>query len=213
MSSDPDGDYGCDALVLATISQQFHDLSGGRHHSGAVLWRDGGYHEREGGRPHARRGQTGFIGRKAFGVPWTAQDTKHTSMFDWTLPAGFSTGTHVHRVQEETFYVLEGECEWHVGGQLIHAKPGTYVFIPPGVPHNIAMTAQDTKHTSMFDWTLPAGFSTGTHVHRDFGSQADVCAAPTRVRFTSDSDLESGFPQSSMSALPPKEKRPVITNA
>ncbi len=68
----------------------------------------------------------------------TGQDTKHTSMFDWTLPAGFSTGTHVHRVQEETFYVLEGECEWHVGGELIHATPGTYVFIPPGVPHNIA---------------------------------------------------------------------------
>jgi quercetin dioxygenase-like cupin family protein len=68
----------------------------------------------------------------------TGQDTRHTSMFDWTLPAGFSTGTHVHRVQEETFYVLEGECEWTVGGELIRAKPGTYVFIPPGVPHNIA---------------------------------------------------------------------------
>jgi len=68
----------------------------------------------------------------------TGQDTKHTSMFDWTLPAGFSTGTHVHRVQEETFYVLEGECAWQVGGDTIKATPGTYVFIPPGVPHNIA---------------------------------------------------------------------------
>ena len=68
----------------------------------------------------------------------TGQDTKHTSMFDWTLPAGFSTGTHVHRVQEETFYVLEGECQWQVGDELVRAKPGTYVFIPPGVPHNIS---------------------------------------------------------------------------
>lgn len=68
----------------------------------------------------------------------TGQDTKHTSMFDWTLPAGFSTGTHVHRVQEETFYVLEGECQWQIGEQLVVAKPGTYVFIPPGVPHDIA---------------------------------------------------------------------------
>lgn len=68
----------------------------------------------------------------------TGEDTKHTSMFDWTLPAGFSTGLHVHRVQEETFYVLEGECQWQIDGQLVHAKPGTYVFIPPGVPHNIA---------------------------------------------------------------------------
>src|SRR5271156_2776309 len=67
----------------------------------------------------------------------TGEDTKHTSMFDWTIPAGFSTGLHVHRVQEETFYVLEGACEWQVGEQLVQAKPGTYLFIPPGVPHNI----------------------------------------------------------------------------
>jgi quercetin dioxygenase-like cupin family protein len=68
----------------------------------------------------------------------TGEDTKHTSMFDWTLPPRFSTGLHVHRVQEETFYVLEGECDWQIGDQRVHATPGTYVFIPPGVPHNIA---------------------------------------------------------------------------
>jgi hypothetical protein len=28
----------------------------------------------------------------------TGEDTKHTSMFDWTIPAGFATGRHVHRV-------------------------------------------------------------------------------------------------------------------
>jgi quercetin dioxygenase-like cupin family protein len=67
----------------------------------------------------------------------TGEDTKHTSMFDWTLPARFSTGLHVHRVQEETFYVLEGECDWQIGDQQVGATPGTYVFIPPGVAHNI----------------------------------------------------------------------------
>jgi quercetin dioxygenase-like cupin family protein len=67
----------------------------------------------------------------------TGDDTRHTSMFDWTIPPGFSTGLHVHRVQEETFYVLEGECEWQVGDERIQAKPGTFVFLPPGVQHNI----------------------------------------------------------------------------
>ena len=86
----------------------------------------------------------------------TGEDTKHTSMFDWTLPPGFSTGLHVHRVQEETFYVLEGECEWQVGGQLVLAKPGTYVFIPPGVPHNIA-NASD-KPARMLLTVSPPGF-------------------------------------------------------
>jgi quercetin dioxygenase-like cupin family protein len=68
----------------------------------------------------------------------TGDDTKHTSMFEWTIPPGFSTGLHVHRVQEETFYVLDGECDWQVGGERVRATPGTYLFLPPGVPHNIA---------------------------------------------------------------------------
>ena len=68
----------------------------------------------------------------------TGNDTRHTSMFHWTIPPGFATGLHVHRVQEETFYVLEGECEWQVDHDHVHATPGTYLFLPPGVPHNIA---------------------------------------------------------------------------
>ena len=68
----------------------------------------------------------------------TAEDTRHTSMFDCTLPPGSSTGLHVHRVHEEAFYMLEGECEWQVGSQLVRARPGTFAFIPPGVPHNLA---------------------------------------------------------------------------
>jgi quercetin dioxygenase-like cupin family protein len=79
----------------------------------------------------------------------TREDTKHTSMFDWTVPAGFSTGTHVHRIQEETFYVLEGECEWYVGGEHIRAKPGAYVFIPPGVPHDIANASNEPARMLM----------------------------------------------------------------
>jgi quercetin dioxygenase-like cupin family protein len=72
----------------------------------------------------------------------TGENTKYTSMFDWTIPAGFATGRHVHRVQEETFYLLEGECEWHVGDRTIRATPGTYLFIPPGMPHNITNVSE-----------------------------------------------------------------------
>ena len=72
----------------------------------------------------------------------TGENTKHTSMFDWTIPAGFATGRHVHRVQEETCYVLDGECEWRVGDRTIRATPGTYLFIPPGVPHNITNVSE-----------------------------------------------------------------------
>ena len=79
----------------------------------------------------------------------TGDDTRHTSMFDWTIPPRFSTGLHVHRIQEETFYVLEGECEWQVGDQRVRATPGTYLFVPPGVPHNIANVADKPARVLM----------------------------------------------------------------
>jgi quercetin dioxygenase-like cupin family protein len=79
----------------------------------------------------------------------TGKDTRHTSMFDWTIPAGFATGLHVHRVQEETFYVLQGDCEWWVAGERIRATPGTYLFIPPGVQHNITNISQQPARVLM----------------------------------------------------------------
>jgi quercetin dioxygenase-like cupin family protein len=91
----------------------------------------------------------------------TGEDTKHTSMFDWTMPPRFSTGLHVHRTQEETFYVLDSECDWQVGDRRVRATPGTFVFIPPGVPHNIAnatdkparvlMTVSPPGHENYFE--------------------------------------------------------------
>jgi hypothetical protein len=37
-----------------------------------------------------------------------------------------------------------------------------------------------------------------------FGSKADICSAKRHVRFTPNSDRESDFPQTVVSALPPK---------
>ena len=82
-------------------------------------------------------GKEHILAGQPMAVLVTGEDSKHTCMFDWTLPAGFSTGLHVHRVQEETFYVIEGECEWQVADRVIRATPGTYLFLPPGVPHDI----------------------------------------------------------------------------
>jgi hypothetical protein len=37
-----------------------------------------------------------------------------------------------------------------------------------------------------------------------FGSKVDICSAKGHVRFAPNSDRKSGFPQTVMSALPPK---------
>src|SRR5262245_44572204 len=42
-----------------------------------------------------------------------------------------------------------------------------------------------------------------------FGSEADICSAKCHVRFTPNSDRESGFPQAVMSALGQKRTQPM----
>jgi quercetin dioxygenase-like cupin family protein len=42
---------------------------------------------------------------------------------------------HVHSREDETVYVLEGEFRWKLGDELSTTGPGSFVFIPRGVPH------------------------------------------------------------------------------
>jgi len=42
---------------------------------------------------------------------------------------------HLHGREHETIYVLEGEFRWKLVDQVSVAGPGTFIFIPRGVPH------------------------------------------------------------------------------
>jgi quercetin dioxygenase-like cupin family protein len=42
---------------------------------------------------------------------------------------------HVHRREDETVYVLDGEFRWKLGDELSVTGPGSFVFIPRGLPH------------------------------------------------------------------------------
>ena len=123
----------------------------------------------------------------------TGEDSRHTSMFEWTMPARFSTGLHVHRVQEETFYVLDGECEWQIGDRLVRALPGTYVFIPPGVPHNIANPSDRPARVLMT--VSPPG-----HEHY-FEELAKMVVSGARPNAEAIADLRSRFDTDQLSAL------------
>jgi hypothetical protein len=53
------------------------------------------------------------------------------------------------------------------------------------------------KTSYQYTWVVRKG-------HVRFGSKADICAATSHVRFTPNSDRESGHQLFVMSALPPK---------
>ena len=44
---------------------------------------------------------------------------------------------HTHHKEDEALYVLEGEYEIQCGDQTVRAKPGSFVFAPRDIPHNL----------------------------------------------------------------------------
>ncbi len=52
------------------------------------------------------------------------------------------TPLHAHPVEEETFYVLEGEAVIHLDGDERSLGVGGLVSVPPGLPHAYLVTSQ-----------------------------------------------------------------------
>ncbi len=69
-------------------------------------------------------------------------------------PAGDMAPLHVHRRDDETFYVLDGGLTVWVGGDVVEARPGTCVHLPRNIPH----TYRTTAATRWLVISSPAGF-------------------------------------------------------
>ncbi|MFO0835593.1 MAG: cupin domain-containing protein [Phycisphaerales bacterium] len=57
------------------------------------------------------------------------------SFTEYHVEPGAGPPLHVHTLEDETFYILEGTISFHVGGNRIEATPGTTLFGPRNVPH------------------------------------------------------------------------------
>jgi quercetin dioxygenase-like cupin family protein len=60
-------------------------------------------------------------------------------------PQGAQAPLHVHRKEDEAFYVLEGEMTFHIGEETIEARPGSFVFGPKDVPHTYTVDSGPAK--------------------------------------------------------------------
>ena len=68
----------------------------------------------------------------------TAADVAGASTFEFLAQPGFDTGSHLHSMIEEQFYVIDGQMELRAGDHVILGRPGTFVTVPTGVPHAFA---------------------------------------------------------------------------
>jgi mannose-6-phosphate isomerase-like protein (cupin superfamily) len=62
---------------------------------------------------------------------------------------------HVHENDDEAFYILEGEYEIRCGDQTFLAGPGTFVYLPHGVPHAQRLKSDTAKKLILI---APGGF-------------------------------------------------------
>ena len=51
------------------------------------------------------------------------------------VPQGGGPPPHIHTKEDETFFVLEGECTFRLGEETITAGPGDFVNVPRGQVH------------------------------------------------------------------------------
>ncbi len=69
-------------------------------------------------------------------------------------PKGREPSRHVHHRDDEGFYVLEGNITFYVGDETYEAGPGTFVFLPHGVPHSYTF---ETEQVRMLALVAPGG--------------------------------------------------------
>lgn len=57
------------------------------------------------------------------------------ALMDVVHPAGSGPPMHIHRDEDEAFYVVEGKARFYLGDATLEGGPGTFVFLPRGVKH------------------------------------------------------------------------------
>src|SRR5215212_6882302 len=77
-------------------------------------------------------------------------------LIDNLMPAGFASPYHMHRNEDESFYVVEGEMTFYVGEQRVKAGAGAFVYGPRGVPHGFEVNG--TEQARILLQNYPAGF-------------------------------------------------------
>jgi quercetin dioxygenase-like cupin family protein len=64
---------------------------------------------------------------------------------------------HFHKGHSDSFYILEGELEIHLGDEVVTAVPGTYTLAPPGVVHYFRNVSD--APTRVLNLHTPGGFA------------------------------------------------------
>jgi quercetin dioxygenase-like cupin family protein len=96
-------------------------------------------------------------------------------LMEMVAPKGREPSRHLHYTDDEGFYVLEGELTFYVGEKTYAAGPGTFVYLPHGVPHSYTF---QTNSVRMLSIVAPGGLEAHFRDPR-FSEPAEGTTLPT----------------------------------
>jgi quercetin dioxygenase-like cupin family protein len=79
------------------------------------------------------------------------------SLLEFEVRPGGGVDPHFHKLHSDSFFVLEGELEIHVGDEVVQAGPGAYALAPPGVVHYFRNVSD--KPVRALNLHTPGGFA------------------------------------------------------
>jgi quercetin dioxygenase-like cupin family protein len=83
------------------------------------------------------------------------QTDNKLALLELTLPQGAEPPSHIHSLEDEAFYVLDGEMSVTVGDTKTLLRPGEALFAPRNVPHSLKiLTAKATLMNLITPGTL-----------------------------------------------------------
>jgi quercetin dioxygenase-like cupin family protein len=96
----------------------------------------------------------------AFGALAILKATHETTggrvaVIEHRAPRGAGSPLHVHRREDEWFYVIDGELTLWVGGEIVEAPAGAFAYGPRGIPHTLTVSSEEARFLLV---TEPGGF-------------------------------------------------------
>ncbi len=103
----------------------------------------------------------------------TGRDTEGAfSLLHCFFRKGFTPPPHYHKLEDESFYILEGEIDFHIGDKNLKAGPGQFIVLPKNVPHHFNLVTETAKALMLI---TPAGFEV---FFQEFGRPAETLDLP-----------------------------------
>jgi quercetin dioxygenase-like cupin family protein len=115
------------------------------------------------------------VGESPYVMKATGKDTGGAFVFmEVNLKEGTTPPPHIHHLEVEVFYVIDGEVTFLAGGQTVPARSGSLIQLPVGLPHVYGVQGDGTAKALLI--ALPAGLENLFRLLDKLGSKPPTAA-------------------------------------